>query len=1034
MSNVNDEKVELMTNADDAQNTKTIDIQKQITTAAVSLEKKLQGADWEKIPVGFSGRKSYDDQFDLYRRVRALSEIVPSADDKSTLSSTTESKKPDNIYKKSMVSEAGMGVSLYDLTPSVMDSAATDESHGFARCGSLSSLRGDRESTVVSCSVSYCNVARHGIVDREVISWQYAFVVEGTVSEFVFLRKGECLLPFELGLGRIMDELPDKPVDVRHVRRYTSLGAHDATGKQREERSFGSADEAKSHAQDTYVDGRLYHVREDWMGTKHHPVVLLCHAGKACLSSFAMDDWYRKNVLEHCTEIQGGVVNTHPIRIYPNSVDIKYTKSRNTWKYPVQLFVADTVCHAPADARKITDLGKVLSLDISFLEGTAVRALDKLLANDPIAYMEYCSLTVSIPLLYAGQLYGFNRRLPMTITSETAHMVRISIADYLGCRRSDFDGVYRGIKNVKHGLHKSPDGQGLVPNYSRDPISAEAESVQRLFTKAYHGGYNSCCKHGYYSHVTYDFDLRNAYPTAMCLVPDVEWGNPIYMTLRQERITLEHFCDLTTGEINPFTLLAARVSFEFPGDVRFPCIPCVFDDVPFFPRSNGSANDVYAAGPEIYLALMLGAYVYCEEGVILRTRHRADGALSTSLRAAVKRLVADRAQAKKDFGKGSLQEQILKLMVNSVYGKVAQDVIEKTRWDPLYGKMKDIGPSLITNPVSACMITSIVRALLLAAQNQIAGIGNDTYSVTTDGFIGDCSFDQLKQLDLYGMRPMIEEARLFLTDNQDPELWEVKHMQNDLLNYTTRGNVSLNTGAMPTNATAREAGYYSNQVFDMPGVCAHNGAKSGFEPDSYEDRLWLMKAVLSRTAGVESIYDVHTPFKELLSGKEFRQSAAIKALSMDYDMKRKPGRDSFERVYVELDGITYETVNFETEPFDDPDEFASYRQKAKNAQCLRTMDQWTVFFLKIDAPQTKTPRIMDSEWRILFDCIAGHRAGLWVIPKLDELTGAERNEWISKHSPRPFTASDWKNAGRSSRQKGILPRELIEDKLAELLD
>ena len=52
---------------------------------------------------------------------------------------------------------------------------------------------------------------------------------------------------------------------------------------------------------------------------------------------------------------------------------------------------------------------------------------------------------------------------------------------------------------------------------------------------------------------------------------------------------------------------------------------------------------------------------------------------------------------------------------------------------------------------------------------------------------------------------------------------------------------------------------------------------------------------------------------------------------------------------------------------------------------------------------------------------------------MDELTGAERNEWISKHSPRPFTVSDWKNAGRASRQKSILPRELVEDKLAELL-
>lgn len=1032
MSNVEMRSMETKNTECEAASAKANNAQNQILAEVAGLETKLQGAGWEKIPVGFTGRKSYEDRFDLYRRQRALSQIAPRHDDKSALSSTTESKKSDNTYKNSMVSEAGMGVSLYDSTPSESESSVEAGSHDFARCGSLSSLRGDRDGTVVSCGVSYCNVARHGILDREIISWQYAFVTDGVVSEYVFLRKGERILPFDIGLARIMDELPDKPVDVRLVHRYTSLGEYDATGKQRVEHTFTSASEAESHAQDTYPDGRLYHVREDWTGIKHHPIVLLCHAGKACLSSFEVSDWYREYVLMHCTEIQGGVVNTHPIHVYPKSVDYELTKSRNVWKYPVQLFVADTVCHAPADARKITDLGKVLSLDISLLESATVRALDKLLADDPIAYLEYCSLTVSIPLLYAGQLYGFNHLLPMTITSATARMVRASIADYLDCNRADFDRMYRGMQSVKHGMQKSADGSRLTPNYTFDPISANAEYVQRLFAKAYHGGYNSCSSHGYYTHSTYDYDLRNAYPTAMCLVPDVDWQNPICRKLQKESITMEHFCDPVTGEINPFVLLAARVSFEFPGDVRFPCIPNVMDDVPFFPKSSGAVHNVYAAGPEIYLALMLGAYVYCEEGVILRTRRRADGELSTSLRSAVKQLVADRAQAKKDFGKGSLQEQVFKLMVNSVYGKVAQDVIEKTKYDPLNGKMKDIGPSLITNPVSACMITSIVRALLLAAQNQIARIGNNTYSVTTEGFIGDCSFDQLKQLDLYGMRPMIEEARLFLTDNQDPELWEVKHMQNDLLNFTTRGNVSLNTGMAPSNATALEAGYYTNQVFDMPGVCAHNGAKSGYEPDSFEDRLWLMRAVLSRTAGVESIYDVYTPFKELLSGKAFRQSAAIKVLSMDYDMKRKPRRDSFDRVSVELDGKTYETVNFETKPFDDPGEFASYRQKAKSAKCLRTMEQWTAFFLKIDAPQAKAPRITDSEWRILFDCIAGHRAGLWVIPKLDELVGAERNEWISKHSPRPFTATDWKNAGRSSRQKSILPTELLADKLAEL--
>jgi hypothetical protein len=38
-------------------------------------------------------------------------------------------------------------------------------------------------------------------------------------------------------------------------------------------------------------------------------------------------------------------------------------------------------------------------------------------------------------------------------------------------------------------------------------------------------------------------------------------------------------------------------------------------------------------------------------------------------------------------------------------------------------EMEDIGCSAITNPVSATMITSIVRATLLAAQNQVESLG-----------------------------------------------------------------------------------------------------------------------------------------------------------------------------------------------------------------------------------------------------------------------------------------------------------------------
>ena len=66
----------------------------------------------------------------------------------------------------------------------------------------------------------------------------------------------------------------------------------------------------------------------------------------------------------------------------------------------------------------------------------------------------------------------------------------------------------------------------------------------------------------------------------------------------------------------------------------------------------------------------------------------------------------------------------------------------------------------------------------------------------------------------------------------------------------------------------------------------------------------------------------------------------------------------------------------------------------------------------------------------------GHRVGFWNIPKLDELQGADRDAWINTHntSTKVWKPNDWKNAGRNSRQANMLPREMLAEKLQELIN
>lgn len=95
------------------------------------------------------------------------------------------------------------------------------------------------------------------------------------------------------------------------------------------------------------------------------------------------------------------------------------------------------------------------------------------------------------------------------------------------------------------------DRPGFVEATNLEPISHDARVVQQSASQAYHGGYNICSEVGYFPFETYDYDLRNAYPTAMCLVPDINWKQPIRNEIIRRDMTLADFVGV--GGINPIT-------------------------------------------------------------------------------------------------------------------------------------------------------------------------------------------------------------------------------------------------------------------------------------------------------------------------------------------------------------------------------------------------------------------------------------------------------------------------------------------------
>lgn len=620
------------------------------------------------------------------------------------------------------------------------------------------------------------------------------------------------------------------------------------------------------------------------------PIVLACHYGNADLTTFRLD--HRARDLDHLTRLTsaaGGLMTLLPFRMQRGDAKGRYYQA-------LSVSVRDTMAHAPAGKQKLEDLGEaceVLKIDVP--DHWKSRMTDYR-TQHLAAFLEYGINDAVIVVEYLARIWGDGIVPPITLSGGAAAALVVSGSEYLEAGsaeefRRKFAGLLpeqlEGFEVVEEG-----DKLSFYAMRGREPIDGAAAQIIAAFAKAYHGGLNSCPMPGYYPFLTWDIDAQNAYPTGMGCVRDLDFeAGAIESVVHEQPLTLDDAPEAAT-------MFVGFVSFTFPDTVAFPCLPIVADGTLVYPRTSDGVAGTWVCGPELHLALKLGAEVYCQIGYVGRVLKRADGTPSLTLLHGVKQQIDDRNTAKQVFGKGSIEEQTLKTGVNSVYGKTAQDVAEHRSWDARLQAYGDVGGSAISSPPHAATTTSFVRAQLLAVLNQITDLGGRVFSVTTDGFITDLGAAEVEALDLYGIADELRASRVALTG--DPGIWEPKHHQSDLVNFTTRGNVSLS----------------------LDGVCAHNGLKApkGITPDSAEDREYLLRTVVTREERVPNGYTRFPSFQELSrrdDRRDFIPARIERSVSMDYDLKRSPVMASMTAELVPLpDGTTHEMATFSTEPWE----------------------------------------------------------------------------------------------------------------------
>ncbi|HMS48842.1 hypothetical protein [Candidatus Neomicrothrix sp.] len=731
-------------------------------------------------------------------------------------------------------------------------------------------------------------------------------------------------------------------------------------------------------------------------------IVLACHYGSADMTTFRIGGQGRE--LDHLvslTSAAGGLVTLLPFRM-------QRSDSSGWWWQSLSVSVRDTMSQAPAGEKSLAVLGDASGVPkLKVPDGWIDRMSDYRREHLP-EFLEYGINDAVIVVEYLTRLWGDGVVPPITLSSGAAAALVDSGSAYLGASSAaEFRRRFAGLVDEDEGVEAVEEGDRLsyYAKRGRNPLDGAAAQLSAAFARGYHGGLNSCPMPGFYLQPTVDIDAQNAYPTAMSLVRDLDWEAGAIEEVVHER-------PLTSQDVpTPTTPFVAFVSFTFPRDVLHPCLPIRADGTLVYSLTSEGTAGAWVCGPELWLALRLGAEVYCQIGYHGRVLAGPDGGPSLSLRHGVKVLIDDRNTAKRLFGKGSLEEMILKTGVNSVYGKTAQNVAEQRSWDARAQEMENVGGSAITSPYQAAMTTSLVRAQLHAAMNQIDERGGYVYSVTTDGFITDQTVEVINALDMYGLAKDLSEARVALTG--EPTIWEVKHAQEDLVNFTTRGNVSLSLG----------------------GVCAHNGLKmpKGVVPDSAEDRELLLGAVVARSGRVPNGYTRFPSFQELSrreDRKDFIPSRVERAVSMDYDLKRRPVVNSMTPRQVPLpDGTHYEMATFETEPWERVEDCLRARQIAREVArtgCLRTVAEWRDWAVRF--AHGKGRRIVTPQRAVLTSIVMAHRQGVITIPTLADrsLSVAERLNWLAEWGLGTVSRGDWDNARRPERQAQMLPLDVLD--------
>jgi hypothetical protein len=326
----------------------------------------------------------------------------------------------------------------------------------------------------------------------------------------------------------------------------------------------------------------------------------------------------------------------------------------------------------------LASLGELLGLPKIDIPAGAIEAMDKFLKTDKKLFECYAIRDAEIAAEFAWKLAEFNKdqglgfEIPLTLGSLAVKLVE-DLWEKNGVRKLDVLGKEISTEKVY--------SKGRYRTVKKEVPLHTVHLHEALATECYHGGRNEAYHFGPTGDNFWtDIDLSGAYSTAMAAIRMPDWDKLV-----------------VSNEVKNFTadtLGLAHVTFKFPDDCSYPCLPVRTDNGLVFPLEGQS----YCGSPEIVLAIELGAQVKITHGIIIpwASDVRPFEMFSQKVR-----------EKRKSFKKGSIFEKTWKEIGNSLYGKVAQGLRKKRVFDSRNDDSADLPQSKVTQAYLAAYITSV---------------------------------------------------------------------------------------------------------------------------------------------------------------------------------------------------------------------------------------------------------------------------------------------------------------------------------------